>query len=1009
VLEQTQNNCSPGLGRDRAPGEECADHIRITRPRRETLAKDLHLFKHLVSNGARQVQSLLVHMMDMIGIYRRNRGQLQKGISFGIEGADWEINETFSPLMSKIEEFRADRNLHTQVHGIKKELQRAVQRYYGLVQEFERNLQREAESIESLLSAKGPTDTRYMPAAQGFLNSGMAVMASEIEFVDNVSNGIMQYINTINNRANLKHRMHVKDTKCPFYQYIHEGSVHHTHEERGYPIHPARGHPIHPERGHPIYLARGHPVQNRPHTAHTPSSHQGSVHSENQHPSSSRSHANTGESRQQHAPQTTEAPSVRIDPTPPPRTWEQDMMQSFDSKVISAINNMPDAARASAAAWLRKSLAVGDIQLSHAAELDAQSSLHPANNFLLQPSAQRKVADRIQSSKQKEKDASAEIESLKDTLRALKDETTKLSSTYSTIESRISQKRNTTAETHTHISSLQKDVSALNRDTQAILKQIAQTKTAIEEYEGKQSAHLSSRRNMQAKIDALLEETGIGTENTSLLKGSPDEKGCDSKKSIEPLRAMLEQEKIAVEVAASQASEALEHIGQSMHKADAHLNQTVAFESACQINMPSDAGVSSLSLAQTVLSSVCESVDQALHPNTSASSNGTAQSKCTECSEEAARLHEDAANHCSYWPLVQEGICEQVSMEAQYAQTLHGLSSSIKHILAEIEETGIASEADLDSKDKAIQKIVSDTVNIRAQLDETLTQIREGLPRTSTASGASITLNGPEHSKKYKTASQTLDMIGASAASLKEAESRAIARNARAEKDLQQCLQDHAEAEGSGASSVFSEYPTEEHTTTEYQPATVSQTDEEQTDTSTPAPQQTITAEETPTPLPQEPSISGTAATSLDDLPENKTEASNMPEVYNEPSDSLEKEPEANTSPSKETLISESPTVSDTPSHIEKTSPIEELPEINTPRAEALISEEKSSSETPATSKSSLASAPSLNTPTETNIASTETTISSEPVITCTEPTIPTETSITSSEPANLTETTISS
>ncbi|KAI5166814.1 hypothetical protein NEAUS04_2611, partial [Nematocida ausubeli] len=694
--------------------------------------------------------------------------------------------------------------------------------------------------------------------------------------------------------------------------------------------------------------------------------------------------------------QTTEAPSVRIDPTPPPRTWEQDMMQSFDSKVISAINNMPDAARANAAAWLRKSLAAGDIQLSHAAELDAQSTLHPANNFLLQPSAQRKVADRIQNSRQKEKDASAEIESLKDILRALKDETTKLSSTYSTIESRISQERNTTAEAHTHISSLQKDVSALNRDTQAILKQIAQTKTAIEEYEEKQSAHLGSRRNMQAKIDALLEETGIGAGNTSLLKGSPDEKGCDSKKSIEPLRAMLVQEKAAVEVAASQASEALEHIGQSTRKVDAHLNQTVAFESACQVNMLSDAGVSSLSLAQTVLSSVCKSVDQALHPNASASSNGTAQSKCFEYSEEAARLHEDAANHCSYWPLVQEGICEQVSMEDQYAQTLQDLSSEIKHILAEIEETGIANEADLDSKDKAIQKIVSETVNIRAQLDETLTQIREGLTRTSTASGASITPNGPEHSKKYKTASQTLDMIGASAASLEETESRAIARNARAEKDLQQCLQDRAEAEGNGASSVFSEYPTEEHTTTEYQPGTVGQKDEEQADPSTPVPQKTITAEETPTPPPQESSISGTAATSLDDLPENKTEASNMPEVHNEPSDSRGKEPEANTSPFKETLISEGPTASDNPAHIEKTPPIEELPEINSPRTEALISEEKSSSETPATSKSSFAS--SLDTPTETNITPTETTISSEPAITSTEHTTPTETNIVSSD-----------
>ncbi|KAI5164973.1 hypothetical protein NEAUS04_2410, partial [Nematocida ausubeli] len=730
VLEMTQNNCSPGLGRNRAPGEECSERIHATRPRRDALAKDLHLFKHLVSNGAHQVQALLVHMMDMIGIYKRNSGQLQKGISFSIEGAEWEINETFSLLTSKIEEFRADRALHTQVHGIKKELQRAVQRYYGLVQEFERNLQKEAENIESLLSAKGPTDKRYMPAAQGFLKSGMAVMASEIEFVDNVSNGIMQYINTINNRANAKQRMRVKDTKCPFDQYIHQ------------------------EREQPVQQERGQPMQNTPHTAHTPSSHRGSVHSENQHPSSSRSHANTGGSRRVQAPQTTEAPSVRIDPTPPPRTWEQDMMQSFDSKVISAINNMPDAARANAAAWLRKSLAAGDIQLSHAAELDAQSTLHPANNFLLQPSAQRKVADRIQNSRQKEKDASAEIESLKDILRALKDETTKLSSTYSTIESRISQERNTTAEAHTHISSLQKDVSALNRDTQAILKQIAQTKTAIEEYEEKQSAHLGSRRNMQAKIDALLEETGIGAGNTSLLKGSPDEKGCDSKKSIEPLRAMLVQEKAAVEVAASQASEALEHIGQSTRKVDAHLNQTVAFESACQVNMLSDAGVSSLSLAQTVLSSVCKSVDQALHPNASASSNGTAQSKCFEYSEEAARLHEDAANHCSYWPLVQEGICEQVSMEDQYAQTLQDLSSEIKHILAEIEETGIANEADLDSKDKAIQKIVSETVNIRAQLDETLTQIREGLTRTSTASGASITPNGPEHSKKYKTASQ---------------------------------------------------------------------------------------------------------------------------------------------------------------------------------------------------------------------------------------------------------------
>ncbi|KAI5139096.1 hypothetical protein NEAUS07_2609, partial [Nematocida ausubeli] len=448
--------------------------------------------------------------------------------------------------------------------------------------------------------------------------------------------------------------------------------------------------------------------------------------------------------------------------------------------------------------------------------------------------------------------------------------------------------------------------------------------------------------------------------------------------------------------AASQASEALEHIGQSMHKVDAHLNQTVAFESACQVNMPSGAGVSSLSLAQTVLSSVCKSVDQALHPNASASSNGTAQSKCFEYSEEAARLHEDAANHCSYWPLVQEGICEQVSMEDQYAQTLQDLSSEIKHILAEIEETGIANEADLDSKDKAIQKIVSETVNIRAQLDETLTQIREGLTRTSTASGASITPNGPEHSKKYKTASQTLDMIGASAASLEEAESRAIARNVRAEKDLQQCLQDRAEAEGNGASSVFSEYPTEEHTTTEYQPGTVGQKDEEQADPSTPVPQKTITAEETPTPPPQESSISGTAATSLDDLPENKTEASNMPEVHNEPSDSRGKEPEANTSPFKETLISEGPTASDNPAHIEKTPPIEELPEINSPRTEALISEEKSSSETPATSKSSFAS--SLDTPTETNITPTETTISSEPAITSTEHTTPTETNIVSSD-----------
>ncbi|EHY64256.1 hypothetical protein NERG_02700 [Nematocida ausubeli] len=448
-----------------------------------------------------------------------------------------------------------------------------------------------------------------------------------------------------------------------------------------------------------------------------------------------------------------------------------------------------------------------------------------------------------------------------------------------------------------------------------------------------------------------------------------------------------------------------------MHKVDAHLNQTVAFESACQVNMPSDAGVPSLSLAQTVLSSVCKSVDQALHPNASASSNGTAQSKCTECSEEAARLHEYAANHCSYWPLVQEGICEQVSMEDQYAQTLQGLSSKIKHILAEIEETGIASEADLDSKDKAIQKIVSDTVSIRAQLDETLTQIREGLTRTSTASGAGITQNGSEHSKKYKTASQTLDMIGASAASLKEAESRAIVRNVRAEKDLQQCLQDRAEAEGSGASSVFSEYPTEEHTTTEYQPGTVGQKDEEQTDTSTPVPQQTVTAEETPTPPPQEPSISGTAATSLDDLPENKTEASNMPELHNEPSDSRGKEPEANKSPFNETLISEGPAVSDNPAHIEKTSPIEELPEINSPRTEALISEEKSSSETPATSKSSLAS--SLDTPTEPNITPTETTISSEPAITSTEHTTPTETNIptenniVSSDPTTPTETNV--
>ncbi|EIJ92537.1 uncharacterized protein NEPG_02606 [Nematocida parisii ERTm1] len=553
---------------------------------------------------------------------------------------------------------------------------------------------REKAFLENLLAKhkKGTTNSvkqalksEYEKAAKAVLNKGLRALSIEVQFMQNVKKGIMWFIDLLESGGIKRYKsLEGAQSKCLFTNYLNNEIANQARKYNTSELDTSTGKPI---------------------GTILDSSSKGS------------STINRG----------TDSESAQNKPQPYVYNESHNLLRDFDNNIIGAINRMPAEKKAETIEWLKRGLAASELQISLNSTAGPESLLHPESSLLFQPSAQKRVSEKIKEAVEEIKKTSEKNSAMEKRITELEKEAAAQDAALSKISKDTADLTNSASEMENTASALDKDIAAFDKTVQSLKKQIEQQKEQEKARKGAIGDLKKKNEQEWSSINTLL-GTGEITARGKNKKGTKKTElvSADIKKSTQEIKQLLKGMEDKAAALKKQRNTSEKRTDEALSKIKNYPKLEGAIKKMCRVEISMDAaskkgkkssGKSSNKqpLAHTVTTAICDAAKKTNSPHEKALCSLSVKDICAEDSKEKSELQK-SLEKCEKQPSLKSDIQKQENTVQQQIKDIQGLSDSIKFTAQLLNDTEKAILLARESKERE-----------RASFSETVAHLEEAL------------------------------------------------------------------------------------------------------------------------------------------------------------------------------------------------------------------------------------------------------------------------------------------